>query len=169
LRTNDSVLEKEFLQIIQKNQGIIHKVCNMYCDLEEDRNDLFQEIVAQLWKSFPSFRNDSKFSTWMYRVALNTAITTFKKDKRRPDQSRLTYENFQIAEDKYNAETEESIKQMHRAVAQLTGIEKSVVLLYLENKKYEEIAEITGITQNYVRVKMNRIKKKLKKLMVKEE
>ena len=169
MRTNDSVLEKEFLQIIQKNQGIIHKVCNMYCDLEEDRNDLFQEIVAQLWKSFPSFRNDSKFSTWMYRVALNTAITTFKKDKRRPDQSRLTYENFQIAEDKYNAETEESIKQMHRAVAQLTGIEKSIVLLYLENKKYEEIAEITGITQNYVRVKMNRIKKKLKKLMVKEE
>lgn len=169
MSTNDSVLEKEFLQIIQKNQGIIHKVCNMYCDLEEDRNDLFQEIVAQLWKSFPSFRNESKFSTWMYRVALNTAITTFKKDKRRPDQSRLTYENFQIAEDKYDAETEESIKQMHRAVAQLTGVEKSIVLLYLENKKYEEIADITGITQNYVRVKMNRIKKKLKKLMVTEE
>jgi len=162
-------LEKEFLQIIQKNQGIIHKVCNMYCDLEEDRNDLFQEIVTQLWKSFPSFRNESKFSTWMYRVALNTAITTFKKDKRRPDQSRLTYENFQIAEDRYDTETEESIKQMHRAVAQLTGIEKSIVLLYLEDKKYEEIAEITGITQNYVRVKMNRIKKKLKKLMVTEE
>ena len=169
MSTNYSVLEKEFLQIIQKNQGIIHKVCNMYCDLEEDRNDLFQEIVAQLWKSFPSFRNESKFSTWMYRVALNTAITTFKKDKRRPDQNRLTYENFQIAEDKYDAETEESIKHMHRAVVQLTGIEKSIVLLYLEDKKYEEIAEITGITQNYVRVKMNRIKKKLKKLMVTEE
>ena len=162
-------MEKEFLQIIQKNQGIIHKVCNMYCDLEEDRNDLFQEIVAQLWKSFPSFRNESKFSTWMYRVALNTAITTFKKDKRRPDQDRLTYVNFQITEDRYDTETEENIRQMHRAVAQLTGIEKSIVLLYLENKKYEEIAEITGITQNYVRVKMNRIKKKLKKLMVTEE
>lgn len=141
----------------------------MYCDLEEDRNDLFQEIVAQLWKSFPSFRKESKFSTWMYRVALNTAITSFKKDKRRPDQSRLSYENFQIEEDKYDTETEENIKQMHRAVAQLTGIEKSIVLLFLENKKYEEIAEITGITQNYVRVKMNRIKKKLKKLMVTEE
>jgi RNA polymerase sigma factor (sigma-70 family) len=162
-------LEKDFLQIIQKNQGIIHKVCNMYCDLEEDRNDLFQEIVAQLWKSFPSFRNESKFSTWMYRVALNTAITTFKKDKRRPDQNRLTYENFQIVDDRYDTETEENIRQMHRAVAQLTGIEKSIVLLFLENKKYEEIAEITGITQNYVRVKMNRIKKKLKKLMVTEE
>lgn len=162
-------MEKEFLQVIQKNQGIIHKVCNIYCDLEEDRNDLFQEIVAQLWKSFPSFRKESKFSTWMYRVALNTAITSFKKDKRRPDQSRLTYENFQIEDDGQSSEIEENIRQMHRAVAQLTGIEKSIVLLFLENKKYEEIAEITGITQNYVRVKMNRIKKKLKKLMVTEE
>jgi len=162
-------LEKEFLQIIKKNQGIIHKVCNIYCDDQEDRNDLFQEIVAQLWKSFPSFREESKFSTWMYRVALNTAITSFKKTKRRPDQNRLTYENFQVKDENYDIETEEEIKNLHRAVAQLTGVEKSIVLLFLENKKYEEIAEITGITQNYVRVKMNRIKKKLKKFMETEE
>jgi len=141
----------------------------MYCDTGEDRNDLFQEIVAQLWKSYPSFRKESKVTTWMYRVGLNTAITTFKKSKRRPDQNRLTYENFQIADENQEAETEENIKLLHRAVAQLTGIEKSIILLYLENKKYEEIAEITGITQNYVRVKMNRIKKKLKKLMDEEE
>lgn len=162
-------MEKEFIQIVQKNQGIIHKVCNIYCDVQEDRNDLFQEIVAQLWKSFPTFQNRSKFSTWMYRVALNTAITSFKKAKRRPDQNRLTYDNFQIEDDSYDTETEENIKQLHRAVAQLSGVEKSIVLLYFENKKYEEIAEITGITQNYVRVKMNRIKKKLKKLMTTEE
>ncbi len=161
-------MEKEFIQIIQKNQGIIHKVCNIYCNDQEDRNDLFQEIVAQLWKSFPSFRKESKFSTWMYRVALNTAITSFKKTKRRPDQNRLTYDNFQIKDEGYDAEIEENIKHLHRAVAQLTGVEKSIVLLYLENKKYEEIAEITGITQNYVRVKMNRVKKKLKKLMSRE-
>lgn len=162
-------MEKEFLQIIKKNQGIIHKVCNIYCDEQEDRNDLFQEIVAQLWKSFPTFREESKFTTWMYRVALNTAITSFKKTKRRPDQSRLTYENFQVKDENYDNETEEDIKMLHRAVAQLTGVEKSIVLLFLENKKYEEIAEITGITQNYVRVKMNRIKKKLKKFMETEE
>jgi len=162
-------LEKEFLQIIQKNQGIIHKVSNIYCDLEEDRNDLFQEIVAQLWKSFPSFRKESKFSTWMYRVALNTAITSFKKTKRRPDKSSLTNDNFQLKDENYDMELEEDIKHLHRAVAKLTGIEKSIVLLFLENKKYEEIAEITGITQNYVRVKMNRIKKKLKKLMVTDD
>lgn len=162
-------MEKEFLQIIKKNQGIIHKVCNIYCDDQDDRNDLFQEIVAQLWKSFPSFREESKFTTWMYRVALNTAITAFKKTKRRPDQNRLTYENFQVKDENYDTETEDEIKNLHRAVAQLTGVEKSIVLLFLENKKYEEIAEITGITQNYVRVKMNRIKKKLKKFMETEE
>lgn len=158
-------MEKEFLYIIKENQGIIHKVCNIYCDSEEDRNDLFQEIVAQLWKSFPSFRNESKVTTWMYRVGLNTAITTFKKNKRRPDQNQLAYENLQIADDGYEHEAEEQIKHLQRAVSQLTGVEKSIILLFLENKKYEEIAEITGITQNYVRVKMNRIKKKLKKLM----
>lgn len=162
-------MEKEFLHIIRENQGIIHKVCNMYCDAEEDRNDLFQEIVAQLWKSYPTFRRESKVTTWMYRVGLNTAITTFKKNKRRPDQNRLSLENFQVADENHEAETEENIKLLHHAVAQLTGIEKSIILLFLENKKYEEIAEITGITQNYVRVKMNRIKKKLKILMDNEE
>lgn len=159
------ILEKEFLHIIQKNQGIIHKVCNIYCDTDDDRNDLFQEIVVQLWRSFPGFRKESKVSTWMYRVALNTAITSFKKRKRRPDQNHLTYENFQIKDEEYDTETEEQIKRLHKAVNHLTGVEKSIILLFLENKKYEEIAEITGITQNYVRVKMNRIKKKLKKLM----
>ncbi len=162
-------MEREFLQIIRENQGIIHKVCNMYCDAEEDRNDLFQEIVAQLWKSYPSFRKESKVTTWMYRVGLNTAITSFKKNKRRPDQNLLPFENFEVADENHEAETEENIKLLHRAVAQLTGIEKSIILLFLENKKYEDIAEITGITQNYVRVKMNRIKKKLKILMDKEE
>jgi RNA polymerase sigma-70 factor, ECF subfamily len=158
-------LEKEFLHIITENQGIIHKVCSIYCDLEEDRRDLFQEILAQLWKSFPSFRNESKVTTWMYRVALNTAITSFKKDKRQPDKPGLSFENMQLPEEMYDTRMEEQIKVLNHAVSKLTGIEKSIILLFLEDKKYEEIAEITGITQNYVRVKMNRIKKKLKMLM----
>jgi RNA polymerase sigma-70 factor, ECF subfamily len=162
-------LEKEFLHIITENQGIIHKVCSIYCDLEEDRRDLFQEILVQLWKSYPSFRSESKFTTWMYRVALNTAITSFKKDKRQPDKSGISYENLQLAEEMYDVRTEDQIKILNQAVSQLTGIEKSIILLFLEDKKYEEIAEITGITQNYVRVKMNRIKKKLKLLMNTEE
>lgn len=144
-------------------------MCSIYCDSEEDRRDLFQEILAQLWRSYSGFRNESKFSTWMYRVALNTAITSFKKDKRQPEQKGLPYENLQIAEETYDSETEDQIRQLHKAIGQLTGIEKSIILLFLENKSYEEIAEITGITQNYVRVKMNRIKTKLKKYMQSEE
>jgi len=158
-------LEKKFLHIITENQGIIHKVCSIYCDLEEDRRDLFQEILAQLWKSFPSFRNESKVTTWMYRVALNTAITSFKKEKRQPDKPGISVENLQMVEELYDTRMEEQIKLLNQAVLKLTGVEKSIILLFLEDKKYEEIAEITGITQNYVRVKMNRIKKKLKLLM----
>jgi len=105
----------------------------------------------------------------MYRVALNTAITSFKKEKRQPDKSGFSYENMQLVEEMYDTRTEEQIRMLNMAVAQLTGIEKSIILLFLEDKKYEEIADITGITQNYVRVKMNRIKKKLKLLMNTEE
>jgi len=105
----------------------------------------------------------------MYRVALNTAITSFKKEKRQPDKPGLSFENLQISEELYDTRMEEQIKVLNHAVSKLTGIEKSIILLFLEDKKYEEIAEITGITQNYVRVKMNRIKKKLKMLMNKVE
>lgn len=162
-------MEKQFLDIVRNNQGIIHKVCSIYCDNQEDRNDLVQEILAQLWKSFPSFRNESKFTTWMYRVALNTAITSFKKNIRKPDRAQLSHQNFQLADDGASTELEENIRLLREAVSKLTGIEKSIILLYLENKNYEEIADITGITQNYVRVKMNRIKKKLKFLMISDE
>jgi len=154
-----------FLNIVTNNQGIIHKVCSIYCDTLEDREDLFQEIVAQLWRSYPTFRSESKVSTWMYRVALNTAITHFKKSKRRPDRSQYDNSLLQIEDDCYDETFDEQVKLLHSAIAKLTGIEKSIILLYLEDKPYEEIAEIIGITQNYVRVKMNRIKGKLKKLM----
>lgn len=156
---------EEFLNTVTSNQGIIHKVCGIYCDTPEDREDLFQEIVAQLWRSYPTFRSESKVSTWMYKVSLNTAITHFKKNKRRPDRDDLERHNVQVVHEEYDDSYEENIKLLYQAVSKLTGIEKSITLLYLEDKKYEEIAEIVGITQNYVRVKMNRIKAKLKKLM----
>jgi RNA polymerase sigma-70 factor (ECF subfamily) len=154
-----------FLNIVTENQGIIHKVCGIYCDTQEDREDLFQEITAQLWRAFPTFRFESKISTWMYRVSLNTAITHFKKDKRRPDKDELNQHRIQIPDIEYDTSYEENLKLLHKAIEELTGVEKSIILLYLEEKKYEEIAEIVGITQNYVRVKMNRIKAKLKKLL----
>ena len=101
----------------------------------------------------------------MYQVSLNTAITHFKKNKRRPDKNDISKNLFQVADEHFDETFEEQLKLLHKAIEKLTGIEKSIILLYLEDKKYEEIAEIIGITQNYVRVKMNRIKGKLKKLM----
>jgi RNA polymerase sigma-70 factor (ECF subfamily) len=101
----------------------------------------------------------------MYRVSLNTAITHFKKDKRRPDKDELDQNRVQVPDIEYDTTYEENLKLLHKAIEELTGVEKSIILLYLEEKKYDEIAEIVGITQNYVRVKMNRIKAKLKKLL----
>ena len=162
--TNPRVKE-EFLRNISVNQGIIHKVTRIYCDNVDDRKDLFQEILIQLWKSYDSFKEQSKFSTWMYRVALNTAITSYKKSSRLQAKTLLVSDIPSIVDDGYDEELEEHLTLLHTAIGQLTGIEKSITLLYLEDKPYEEIAEITGITQNYVRVKMNRIKKKLESLI----
>ena len=137
-------MSEAFLNIVTKNQGIIHKVCGVYCDTPEDREDLFQEIISQLWRSFPTFRNESKITTWMYQVSLNTAITHFKKNKRRPDKNDISKSLFQVADEHFDETFEEQLKLLHKAIEKLTGIEKSIILLYLEDKKYEEIAEIIG-------------------------
>ncbi|MEI6139342.1 MAG: sigma-70 family RNA polymerase sigma factor [Mariniphaga sp.] len=158
-------MKEEFLQNITSNQAIIHKVTRIYCDNVDDRKDLFQEILIQLWKSYGSFKEQSKFSTWMYRVAINTAITAFKRGAKKNIKAQFVRDLPPVVDDEYDTDLEENLNMLHTAIGQLTGIEKSIILLYLEDKSYEEIAEITGITQNYVRVKMNRIKKKLESIM----
>ena len=158
-------MKEEFLTNITSNQAIIHKVTRIYCDNVDDRKDLFQEILIQLWKSYDTFKEQSKFSTWMYRVAINTAITAFKRGAKKKIKTQLVKEMPAVIDDEYDSELESNLSLLYNAIGQLTGIEKSIILLYLEDKSYEEIAEITGITQNYVRVKMNRIKKKLESLM----
>jgi len=156
-------LEKIFIKKVTESQGIIHKVCRIYCDDDEHRKDLVQEILIQLWKSYPSFRGESKFSSWMYRVALNVAVQDFRKVKKQ----KLIF--FQTNEFKENLEQndtsfeDEKLKQMHDAIANLDKVEKAIIMLFLESKSNQEIAEIVGITQNHVRVKMNRIKIKLAK------
>jgi RNA polymerase sigma-70 factor, ECF subfamily len=162
-------VKEDFLQNITQNQGIIHKVTRIYCDNEDDRKDLFQEILIQLWKSYDKFREQSKFSTWMYRVAINTAITNFKKEAKSRKKSEIGKDLYLLADEPYDEEKEEHLKLLYEAINQLTGIEKSITLLYLEDKQYEEISEITGISQNYVRVKMNRIKKKLESFVKSKE
>ena len=155
-------MEQQFVQTINQHQGILHKVCGIYCSNATEREDLFQEMVLQLWKAFPSFRSEAKISTWMYRIALNTAISGLRKKKIAITE--LEKVSFQI-EDKQEANIEEELQHLYKAIEHLSDVEKSIVLLYLEDKPYEEIAEITGITANYVAVKMSRIKEKLKTLI----
>jgi RNA polymerase sigma-70 factor (ECF subfamily) len=156
--------EKKFISLINEHQGLIHKVCIMYENDADIRNDLFQEIVLQLWKSFHSFRGESKISTWMYRIALNTAISGFRKNSRLVKTEDIREMHFNIS-DSAGDEHEEHVQKLQWAIRQLSEIERAMIMMALEEIPYEDIAETIGITQNNVRVRMNRIREKLKKLM----
>lgn len=135
----------------------------MYMDAPEDREDLEQEIIFQLWRSYDRYKGDSKFSTWMYRVAINTAITYFKKDKRRPDNVELdTQLDIELDENSFESER---LAHFYQAVKKLTRIEKAIILLFIEGNSHQSIAESLGITPVNVRVKLNRTKKKLKEII----
>lgn len=156
--------EKSFINLIQEHQGLIHKVCILYENDPEARNDLFQEIVLQLWKSFASFRGEAKITTWMYRIALNTAISGLRKQGRkiRTEDLQEVHLNFS---DGPPDNQEENFQRLQWAIMQLPEIERAMIMMALEEIPYEEIAETIGITQNNVRVRMNRIREKLRKLM----
>lgn len=152
--------EKEFIKAIQDNQQIIVKVSNLYMDNPIDREDLFQEILFNAWKGNKNYKGQSKFSTWLYKVALNTSITFFKKDKRK---SSVFFNEIPGIEpqDPPDHLNEQSVA-MNKAINELSEIDKALVMLYLEEYDYQEIADIMGISANNVAVKMNRIKAKLK-------
>jgi RNA polymerase sigma-70 factor (ECF subfamily) len=158
-------LEHSFVEQLQKHQNIVHKVCRLYTNNTDAHNDLFQEITIQLWKAYPKFRGDSKFSTWMYRVGLNTAITLYRKSKRRINTQEFDALEFKIKAEEYDDTEEQQLKLLYKAVHQLNDIEKALVFLYLEDKDYREISETLGITEVNARVKMNRVKKKLKTIL----
>ncbi|MEH6406773.1 MAG: sigma-70 family RNA polymerase sigma factor [Leeuwenhoekiella sp.] len=161
----DKQLEKQFVDQLEKNQNIVHKICRLYTNDQDSHNDLFQEITIQLWKAYPKFRGDAKFSTWMYRVALNTAITLYRKSKKRIKTQDYDTVMFKIESSEYDSTIEDQLKLMYAAVKQLNDIEKALVFLYLEDKSYSEISDTLGITEVNARVKMNRVKGKLKQLL----
>ncbi len=158
-------LEHSFVTQLEANQNIVHKICRLYTNDADSHNDLFQEITIQLWKAFPKFRGDSKFSTWMYRVGLNTAITLYRKSKRSIATQDFESVSFKITADEYDDTVELQLRLMYDAVKQLNDIDKALVFLYLEDKNYREIADTLGITEVNARVKMNRIKEKLKTIL----
>lgn len=158
-------LEHRFVSQLEANQNIVHKICRLYTNDSEAHNDLFQEITIQLWKAYPKFRGDSKFSTWMYRVALNTAITLYRKSKRSIQTQDFEAISFKMTAEEYDDTTEQQLKLMYNAVKTLNDIDKALVFLYLENKNYREIAGTLGISEVNARVKMNRIKEKLRTIL----
>ena len=158
-------LEHSFVSQLEENQNIVHKICRLYTNDSDAHNDLFQEITIQLWRAFPKFRGESKFSTWMYRVALNTAITLYRKSKRSIKTQDFEGVGFKISAETYDDTVEEQLKLMYSAVKDLNDIDKALVFLYLEDKNYREISQTLGITEVNARVKMNRIKEKLRTIL----
>ena len=159
--TASGTLSQRFSADTINNLGIIHKICRIYRKDPDDREDLFQEILYNAWRSYASFEGRSKFSTWLYRVALNTAFHQTRKDKFFGKLTELDkiehYPAPEPEEDKSHA--------LWWAIGKLDELEKSIVLLYLDELSYKEISEITGLTENNVGVKLNRIKIKMKKLL----
>ena len=165
-------VEQEFLSVIREYERVIYKVCYLYTTPNATLNDLYQDVVLNLWRAYPKFRRECKVSTWIYRIALNTCISFIRKEKNIPEIVTLSQDSDRMEE---SDETQAMLKQLYRMINRLGPLEKSIilldksiVLLYLEEKSYEEIAEITGLTVTNVATKISRIKDKLRK-MNKEE
>lgn len=161
----DKQLENKFVKDLQQNQGIIHKICRAYTTGDAAHKDLFQEISIQLFRAYPKFRGDSKFSTWMYRVALNTAISLYRKSKRSVKTSQIFDNLKELEYQDYDPTKDQQLALLYKAIQSLNDIEKALCLMYLDEKPYTEIAITLGISEVNARVKMNRAKTKLKKIL----
>jgi RNA polymerase sigma-70 factor (ECF subfamily) len=155
--------ETSFVANLNQNIRIVHQVCHTYFPRDRlEREDVFQDIMYQLWKSYPQFKWESKFSTWMYKVALNTAITSIRRSTRTPRNKELTESVARAPDLNEHMSRGEELNLLHEAIARLTDIEKAVILLHLEDHNYDEIASITGLTRTNVSVRLVRIKRALK-------
>ena len=155
-------IEDEFLKVVKQHERIIYKVCYLYTTKSASLNDLYQESLLNIWKACPKFRYECKISTWIYRITLNTCISFIRKEKNMPEFIGLTQEADELVNE--NDEIHEMLRQLYRMINKLGQLDKSIILLYLEEKSYDEISEITGLTVTNVATKLGRIKDKLKKM-----
>lgn len=151
---NDQI-QNDYMELIQANEGIIHKVISLYVDCEEDKKDLYQEILLQGWKSFQRFEGTSKFSTWLYKVALNTVLNFHKKRKKKAEAE------LPIPQATTATPPQEDHELLYQIIRSLNEVDRMLITLHLDGYKNKEIAEITGITQNHVNVKIHRIKRQI--------
>ncbi|HWN75845.1 MAG TPA: sigma-70 family RNA polymerase sigma factor [Candidatus Udaeobacter sp.] len=155
--------ETSFLTDVNQNIRIVHRVCHTYFPRDAmEREEVFQDIIYQLWKSYPQFKGESKFSTWMHKVALNTAINHIRRSTRKPRSAELTEPIAHAPDMNERMHREEEIHQLYKAIDTLMDIDKAIILLHLEDQDYEEIAAITGLTKTNVSVRLVRIRRALK-------
>ena len=158
--------KKNFVRLIKEHQALIHCICTIYYTQEEDRKDAFQDIVLQLWKAYPSFRGASKISTWIYSVGLRTVLAKIRKEHRQPPQESLS--DFHQSVGYAPAYADDEMQLLHSIIGQLNDLDKGMVMLYLDEHSYQEIATILNMTVSNVSTRINRIKAKLKKMYHKE-
>ena len=155
-------MEKTFLELISENQSILFKICNVYFREKVDKEDYHQELIIQLWKAFPDFKNTAKFSTWMYRVCINAAIDILRKEKKEIKKISLSKEHLHHIPD-YGYVTTGNQDRLYELISQLSHVDRAIITLYLEEYSYREIAEIIGISESNTGVKINRIKSRILK------
>lgn len=160
---NTSSEKERFVSLIKENRRIIFKVIYSYCQDAEDRKDLEQEIIIQLWKSLKTYNENFKLSTWIYRIALNVAISHYRKDQKRlKSNTSIDEEIFRIAADDSDEEQKGRTELLYHFINQLDAFNKAIIILYLDDNSYKDISEILGITETNVGTKIGRIKKQLK-------
>jgi RNA polymerase sigma factor (sigma-70 family) len=157
-------VEKEaFISIIKDNQKLIYKICYSYCPNPDNRKDLEQEILIQLWNSFKRFDGRVKITTWMYRIALNTAISFYRNDSKISKKTvSIDASIITLSQHEYNSETDEQIQMLYKFIEKLNELDKALILLYLDDNKYKDIADVLGISETNVATKISRIKQSLK-------
>ena len=155
-------LEKEFLEMVETQKRVIYKVCYIYAKDQNDLNDLFQETVLNLWKAFPRYRGDSKLTTWVYRIAMNTCITFLRRSNTRIQTIPITANVAGLKAEEDG--TAGQLQDLYKLINQLGKLERALILLWLEERSYQEMADILGISKNNVAVKLNRTKEKLRKM-----
>lgn len=151
--------EKEFISLVEEYKQVIYKVCYIYATNPDNLNDLYQEVVINLWKAFPRFRGECRASTWVYRIGLNTCISFFRKSSSRPEVVPISVD-LEAVEEEENKTAQ--LHELYQMINRLGRLERALILLWLEEKSYQEMADITGISRTNVAVKLNRIKEKLR-------
>ena len=153
-----------FIDLIEKHKGILYKVANAYCHDETDRQDVIQEIVIQLWRSMDRYDQQYQMSTWIYRIALNVSISFYRRERKRKELATpLTDHVLEVVYPDEPAQQHENVQLLHRFISQLSKMDRALMILYLDEKSYQEMGEVLGITETNVATKISRIKQKLKK------